>query len=69
MKSTIEAWPYIIVGEEFAEMNKQFILVYHEDMVIDVSHYNLSLIHPLWNYDHENKKSSLRENMKTCNIV
>jgi hypothetical protein len=63
--------PYITVGEEFVEMNENFILVYHEviyghfELVIDILHSNLSSIHPLWNHDHENNNSSLHEDMKT----
>ncbi len=80
-KSTIEAWstrinrPYIIVGEEFAKMNENFILVYHEGMyghfepIIDILHSNLPSIHPLWKHDHENNKSSLHEDIKTCSNV
>jgi len=34
VKSTIEAWPYITIGEEFAKMNEQLILVYHENVAI-----------------------------------
>ncbi len=41
----------------------------HFEPIIDILHSNLSSIHPSWKHDHENNKSSLHEDIKTCSNV